>query len=58
MEANVGSENIDCGVDEPIPEVQINKGYHTLKKSCAAYKGHLTRIYQEIEPLLVNSGNC
>ena len=32
MEANVGSENIDRGVDEPIPEEQTNKGHHALKK--------------------------
>ena len=37
--------------------MQTSKGYHALKRSRAAYKGHLTRICLEIEPLLVNSGN-
>ena len=55
MEANVGSGNIDRGVDEPFPEVQTSADL--LKRSCAAYKEHLTRICQEIEPLLVTSGN-
>ena len=57
MEANVGSGKIGRGVDEPFSEVPTSKEYHALKRSCAAYKGHLTRICQEIEPLLVNSGN-
>ena len=57
MEANVVSGNIDRGVDEPFSEVNTSKGHHALKRSCEAYKGHLTRICQEIEPLLVNGGN-
>ena len=41
-----------CASDNmPTQEVPM-KGKSALKDSRSAYKGHLTRIYQDIEPLL------
>ena len=46
-----------CASGDALTQEVPTKGKGALKDSCSAYKGHLTRIYQDIEPLLRHRRN-
>ena len=46
-----------CASGDALTQEVPTKGKSALKDSCSTYKGHLTRIYQHIEPLLRHRRN-